>query len=59
MEHLFREYEMKEKEVAGIRTGRFKTALGKEGNRSANVLQRSRQIKWRFTPNAYRGTRRR
>lgn len=31
MEHLFREYEMKEQEVAGIRTGRFKTALGKEG----------------------------
>lgn len=31
MEHLFREYEMKEREVAGIRTGRFKTALGKEG----------------------------
>ena len=27
MEHLFREYEMKEQEVAGIRTGRFKTAL--------------------------------
>lgn len=30
-EHLFREQEMKEQEVAGIRTGRFKTALGKEG----------------------------
>lgn len=27
MEHLFREQEMKEQEVAGIRTGRFKTAL--------------------------------
>lgn len=27
MEHLFRKYEMKEQEVAGIRTGRFKTAL--------------------------------
>ena len=27
MEHLFREYEMREQEVAGIRTGRFKTAL--------------------------------
>lgn len=26
MEHLFREQEMKEQEVAGIRTGRFKTA---------------------------------
>lgn len=31
MEHLFREQEMKEQEVAGIRTGRFKTSLGKEG----------------------------
>lgn len=31
MEHLFRAYEMKEQEVAGIRTGRFKTALGKAG----------------------------
>lgn len=30
-EHLFREHEMREQEVAGIRTGRFKTALGKEG----------------------------
>lgn len=27
MDHLFREQEMKEQEVAGIRTGRFKTAL--------------------------------
>ena len=27
MDHLFREQEMREKEVAGIRTGRFKTAL--------------------------------
>ena len=27
MEHLFREQEMREQEVAGIRTGRFKTAL--------------------------------
>lgn len=27
MEHLFREQEMKEQEVAGIGTGRFKTAL--------------------------------
>lgn len=27
MEHLFREHEMKEQELAGIRTGRFKTAL--------------------------------
>ena len=27
MEHLFREQEMKEQEVAGIRTGRIKTAL--------------------------------
>lgn len=26
MDHLFREQEMKEQEVAGIRTGRFKTA---------------------------------
>ena len=26
MEHLFREQEMREQEVAGIRTGRFKTA---------------------------------
>lgn len=26
MEHLFREQEMKEQEVAGVRTGRFKTA---------------------------------
>lgn len=27
MEHLFREQEMREQEVAGIRTGLFKTAL--------------------------------
>lgn len=27
MEHLFREYEMREQELAGIRPGRFKTAL--------------------------------
>ena len=27
MEHLFREHEMREQELAGIRTGRFKTAL--------------------------------
>lgn len=27
MDHLFREQEMKEQECAGIRTGRFKTAL--------------------------------
>lgn len=29
MEHLFREHEMKEQELAGIRTGRFKTARRK------------------------------
>lgn len=31
MERLFRKQEMKEQEVSGIRTRRFKTALGKEG----------------------------
>lgn len=37
MEHLFREQEMKEKEVAGIRTGRFKTALDRAEKAQYNM----------------------
>lgn len=40
MEHLFREQEMKEQEVAGIRTGRFKTALDR-----AEKAQYNRRVK--------------
>lgn len=37
MEHLFREHEMKEQEVAGIRTGRFKTALDRAEKAQYNM----------------------
>ena len=37
MEHLFREYEMREQEVAGIRTGRFKTALDRAEKAQYNM----------------------
>lgn len=37
MEHLFREQEMKEQEVAGIRTGRFKTALDRAEKAQYNM----------------------
>lgn len=37
MEHLFREQEMREQEVAGIRTGRFKTALDRAEKAQYNM----------------------
>lgn len=37
MEHLFREYEMREQEVEGIRTGRFKTALDRAEKAQYNM----------------------
>lgn len=37
MEHLFREYEMREQERAGIRTGRFKTALDRAEKAQYNM----------------------
>ena len=37
MEHLFREQEMKEQEEAGIRTGRFKTALDRAEKAQYNM----------------------
>ena len=37
MEHLFREQEMKEQELAGIRTGRFKTALDRAEKAQYNM----------------------
>ena len=37
MDHLFREHEMKEQEVAGIRTGRFKTALDRAEKAQYNM----------------------
>ena len=37
MEHLFREQEMKEQELAGIRTGRFKTALDRAETAQYNM----------------------
>lgn len=37
VEHLFREQEMKEQEVAGIRTGRFKTALDRAEKAQYNM----------------------
>lgn len=40
MEHLFREYEMKEQEVAGIRTGRFKTALDRAEKAQYNMRKK-------------------
>lgn len=40
MEHLFREQEMKEQEVAGIRTGRFKTALDRAEKAQYNMRKK-------------------
>ena len=40
MEHLFREQEMREQEVAGIRTGRFKTALDRAEKAQYNMRQK-------------------
>lgn len=63
MEHLFREQEMKEQEVAGIRTGRFKTALDRAEKAQYNMrvkidkAEAEREL-W-YMPNAYRETRRR
>lgn len=37
MEHLFREQEMGEQELAGIRTGRFKTALDRAEKAQYNM----------------------
>ena len=37
MEHLFREQEMKEQEEAGIRTGRFKTAMDRAEKAQYNM----------------------
>ena len=37
MEHLFREQEMREQELAGIRTGRFKTALDRAEKAQYNM----------------------
>ena len=37
MEHLFREHEMREQELAGIRTGRFKTALDRAEKAQYNM----------------------
>ena len=39
MEHLFREHEMREQELAGIRTGRFKTALDRAEKAQYNILK--------------------
>ena len=40
MNHLFREQEMKEQEVAGIRTGRFKTALDRAEKAQYNMRKK-------------------
>lgn len=40
VEHLFREQEMKEQEVAGIRTGRFKTALDRAEKAQYNMRKK-------------------
>ena len=40
MDHLFREQEMKEQEVAGIRTGRFKTALDRAEKAQYNMRKK-------------------
>lgn len=40
MNHLFREQEMKEQEVAGIRTGRFKTALERAEKAQYNMRKK-------------------
>lgn len=37
MEHLFREQEMREQELAGIRTGHFKTALDRAEKAQYNM----------------------
>lgn len=37
MEHLFREQEMREQECAGIKTGRFKTALDRAEKAQYNM----------------------
>lgn len=37
MNHLFREQEMREQELAGIRTGRFKTALDRAEKAQYNM----------------------
>lgn len=42
MDHLFREQEMKEQEVAGTRTGRFKTAL----DRAEKALDRAEKAQY-------------
>ena len=41
MEHLFREQEMREQEVAGVRTGRFKIALDRAEKRNIICVSRS------------------
>ena len=40
MEHLFREQEMREQECAGIRTGRFKTALDRAEKAQYNMRKK-------------------
>ena len=40
MEHLFREQEMREQEMAGIRTGRFKTALDRAEKAQYNMRKK-------------------
>ena len=40
MDYLFREQEMKEQEVAGIRTGRFKTALDRAEKAQYNMRKK-------------------
>lgn len=40
MEHLFREQEMREQELAGIRTGRFKTALDRAEKAQYNMRKK-------------------
>ena len=40
MDYLFREQEMREQECAGIRTGRFKTALDRAAKAQYNMRQK-------------------
>ena len=40
MEHLFREQEMREQEMAGIRTGRFKTVLDRAEKAQYNMRKK-------------------
>ena len=40
MDYLFREQEMREQEVAGIRTGRFKTALDRAEKAQYNMRKK-------------------